>query len=462
MAERTLGDVPGLDDLLPNSAILPPSYTYAEVNPLGELTTDDSLLGDLSMGMGSGDPFAYHIGFLDDQGNGNGIEGGGGYVAVHDPMQSSYLPSFDGTPAVVPGPQAAGEEFSGGGKGDPYALTEIDGHEVDNMTAAALEATAKIFKGGYSIMQGSHSTSVAASGNTHAGGGVIDIAPNDGDWVGLMTALRKVGFAAWIRNLPGYGQAGDGAHIHAVLIGDESASPEALTQIQSYLNNDDGLSGSRADDGPRQYINNRFIWGKPEKKPRQGPTWRDRVTRLARGYVGTPFKWGGEDYSGIDAESLVHNIYSQVGADLPLVGEELRNLGEPADIASAQSGDLIGWHDPAEGLRFGIYLGNGRLIEAGGPGRVVQVNELGADALNVFGIPIQRLIDDPQPRAFGRPAPGPAFSLPDTPAPANKFASDITPAVPSGGRGPDRHGPQTPGTGALNPDKPHTPLPGQF
>ena len=616
--DRTLGDVPGLDDLLPNSAILPASYTYTEVNPLGEVTAD-ATLGDLTMGIGSGDPFAYNIGFLDEPqgGGGNGTEGGGGYVAVHDPMQSSYMPSYGGydgsTPGVVAGPQAAetgqwdqeqldnartiaqvghkvgasdrdiqialmaaivesglknvdygdrdslglfqqrdawgsredrltpakaAEMFflgghdgqqglldvkdrdsrpmgevaqdvqvsaypdryaqheseaasllgavssteTTGGHGDPYALTEVDGHTVDRMTAAALKAVQKVWGGpGFNIMQGSHSTSVAASGNTHAGGGVIDIAPADGDWVGLMTAMRKVGFAAWIRNMPGYGQAGSGAHIHAVLIGDESASPEALTQIQSYLNNDNGLGGSAPDDGPRQFINNRFVWGKPPQKD-QGPTWRDQVTKLAKTYIGTPFQWGGKDYSGIDTETLLHNIYSQVGVDLPQMAHDLRGLAEPIDVSEARPGDLIGWRDPTEGLRYGIYLDNGRLVEAGGPGRVVQVNELGSALLNAFGIPIQQLIDNPPAHPLGRPAPGgtPTYPTPGggtyTPSTPSSPGHVTTPATHSGGPShsytepgahvgggshADPHGPQQAGLGALNPNHPHAPMPGE-
>ena len=71
------------------------------------------------------------------------------------------------------------------------------------------------------VIQGSFSDDVSASGSTHAGGGVVDIAPTNGDWEGAVTALRKIGFSAWIRNAPGHGYAGSGEHIHAVLMGDE-------------------------------------------------------------------------------------------------------------------------------------------------------------------------------------------------------------------------------------------------
>lgn len=521
---RFLGDVPGLDDLLPNSAVLPNGYSVTEVNSLGEITADMAGIGDALTGMGTGDPFAYSTGFADREQEGEG-EGGEGYVAQYDPMQSSYLPTYDDSGTVYSGvggfdaeqvenaqiiaatgkrlgasdrdiqialmagivesglrnldygdrdsigifqqrdawgsrearlnPAKAAAMFFLGGSGgqeglldikdrdsrpmgevaqdvqvsaypdryaqheaeaaqllglmgdttsgkvgkNPYGLTTWDGETVDNMTAAALKAATKEFGSNFSIMQGSHSHDVAASGSTHDGGGVVDLSVPNGDWVGAMTALRKIGFAAWVRNVPGYGSAGSGAHIHAVLIGNERLSPQAQLQVQSYLNNDDGLSGSRPDDGPRQYVNNRFVWG---ARKQQGPTWRDEVANLAQQFLGTEFRWGGQDFDGVDYEGLVRGIYSKVGLDVPNLADDIARLSDPIDVAEARKGDLIGWNDAGD-TRFGIYLGNGRFIEAGGPGRVVQINDLGAAALNAFGIPLEQIIN--RPAGVNRPAP---------------------------------------------------------
>ncbi|RYP83269.1 hypothetical protein EKO23_19605 [Nocardioides guangzhouensis] len=143
---------------------------------------------------------------------------------------------------------------------DPWARVSIDGETVDNFTAAALQSAAQDAGTDWRVLQGSFSHDVAASGSTHAGGGVVDVVPTNGDWDGAVSALRKTGFAAWIRNVPGHGQAGSGEHIHAVLMGDEQLSDQAAIQVQSYLNNDNGLEGSAPDDGPRQFVNNRFSW----------------------------------------------------------------------------------------------------------------------------------------------------------------------------------------------------------
>jgi hypothetical protein len=186
-----------------------------------------------------------------------------------DPLQADRKVDPDLLAAASPSPAQAGtlgtaqtgtatlQDFRGK---DPWEQVSLDGETVDNFTAAALQAAAQDAGTEWRILQGSFSDDVAASGSTHSGGGVVDIAPTNGDWEGAVTALRKTGFAAWIRNVPGHGHAGSGEHIHAVLIGDEQLSDQAAIQVQSYLNNDNGLAGSAPDDGPRQFVNNRFSW----------------------------------------------------------------------------------------------------------------------------------------------------------------------------------------------------------
>ena len=174
---------------------------------------------------------------------------------------ATSMPGSTGMPGTSPagesGVTVAAQNFQGK---DPWAKVSLDGKTVDNFTAAALQSASTEAGTDWHVLQGSFSTDVAASGSTHAGGGVIDVAPTNVDWDGAVTALRKIGFAAWIRNVPGHGHAGSGEHIHAVLMGDKQMSDQAAIQVQSYLNDDNGLAGSTPDDGPRQFVNNRFSW----------------------------------------------------------------------------------------------------------------------------------------------------------------------------------------------------------
>lgn len=139
-----------------------------------------------------------------------------------------------------------GGEVSGGSRratpGD-WDRTKYHGKAMDFYTMRLLQAAERIVGHAFSVTQGSYSTSVAASGSTHAGGGALDLG-----WLGKIAdvvALRMVGFAAWHRN-PSQGPWRD--HIHAIAIGDPTASPAAKRQVQDYFNGGDGLGGK--DDGP--------------------------------------------------------------------------------------------------------------------------------------------------------------------------------------------------------------------
>jgi TP901 family phage tail tape measure protein len=129
--------------------------------------------------------------------------------------------------------------------GPPGSVRSFRGERLNELTIARLLTAERMLGAAYNIMQGSYSTRVAASGSTHAGGGVIDTDGPRG-WGAATNALRKAGFAAWHRT-PSQGPWGH--HIHAIVIGDPSASPAAKGQVRDFLRGGDGLAG-RASGGP--------------------------------------------------------------------------------------------------------------------------------------------------------------------------------------------------------------------
>jgi len=95
------------------------------------------------------------------------------------------------------------------------------------------------------IYQGSYTTGVSVSGNTHAGGGAIDFGlteETDNNWRLLEKAARMCMFADWDRPpLWRNGREVWGHHNHGILIGDKTASDEAKAQVVHYFADDDGL-----------------------------------------------------------------------------------------------------------------------------------------------------------------------------------------------------------------------------
>jgi len=124
----------------------------------------------------------------------------------------------------------------------------VDGHVLNQRTAAMLKRAEAILGEDLHVMQGSYNAGgVSASAGTHDGGGAVDVSPtNHPDRV--VHALRQAGFAAWHRT-PSQGPWTE--HIHAIAVGDPELSSGAAQQVTDYINGRDGLAGHGPDDGPR-------------------------------------------------------------------------------------------------------------------------------------------------------------------------------------------------------------------
>ena len=380
--EVTLGSVPGIEESIQSPVGAPVQPTTTEVDGLGEITADESGIGALTFDTEGGPlgPLEFGQAAVPQQSAPSGSQApSGASQAPSGGSASAPVGHNHMSDLMIETPAGPGEVFAGSFEGkNPYDLTQWDGETVDYLTAAALEAAKREFGNEFRIMQGSHSDEVAASGGTHHGGGVVDLSVPNGDWEGAVTALRKIGFAAWVRNVDGYGQAGSGAHIHAVLMGNEELSPQAQIQVQSYLNNDDGLAGSRADDSTREFVNNRFTWGDAEalaqKKQRQG---NNAAVRRTMKLVGLPHKWGGKDYEGLDGEGLVRMVFEQEGTKLPKHILDMVATAPAVPVKEMVEGDMIVWDShPEWGTpHLGIYMGSGLYAEVR-PGGQVQVSEM--------------------------------------------------------------------------------------
>ncbi len=105
------------------------------------------------------------------------------------------------------------------------------------------------------LMQGSYNPGGdPTSAGTHDGGGVVDISAHGmtaRTRTSVAKALRRVGFAAWVRNP----NQGDWPwHIHAVAISDTDLSAQAQHQVGDYYLGMNGLANHAPDDGPKVTI----------------------------------------------------------------------------------------------------------------------------------------------------------------------------------------------------------------
>lgn len=90
------------------------------------------------------------------------------------------------------------------------------------------------------------------------------------------------------------------------------------------------------------------------------------VVETALMYVGTPYKSGGKTPAGFDCSGFTSYVYGQHGINLSSSSAAQRNAGTV--VTNPEPGDII-W-TPGH---VGIYVGNGKQIDAPRPGKTVQV-----------------------------------------------------------------------------------------
>lgn len=94
-----------------------------------------------------------------------------------------------------------------------------------------------------------------------------------------------------------------------------------------------------------------------------------RIVNEARTWIGTPYQWGGNTKAGVDCSGLVKNVLSEYGIDMPRVARQQMGQGRAvSSLAHAQPGDLLVFDG---GTHIGIYVSEGRMIDAPYRGRAV-------------------------------------------------------------------------------------------
>ena len=102
------------------------------------------------------------------------------------------------------------------------------------------------------------------------------------------------------------------------------------------------------------------------------------AVHAALGQLGTPYVWGGEGPGGFDCSGLVQWAYAVAGIALPRVAQAQFDAGPsvPAD-APLLPGDLVFFGASARAVsHVGIYLGDGRFLDAPHGGATVRVDVL--------------------------------------------------------------------------------------
>lgn len=136
-------------------------------------------------------------------------------------------------------------------------------------------------------------------------------------------------------------------------------------------------------DGSRGYVPMQFVQLTTRELvqvPTQQPAATARgvaIVQEAYRYLGVPYRWGGNGFSGIDCSGLVLAAYRSQGLGLPRVSRDQFNVGQSVPYDQLQPGDRLYF---ASGRRqidhTGLYIGNGYFIHASGGRRQVCIDNL--------------------------------------------------------------------------------------
>ena len=103
----------------------------------------------------------------------------------------------------------------------------------------------------------------------------------------------------------------------------------------------------------------------------------ERAVAIAERYLGVPYVWAGADPTGFDCSGLVMFVYRQLGIALPHFSGSQWYSGLRVPLDDLRAGDLVFFDMGPNGPgHVGLYIGDGRFIEAPHSGAVVQISTL--------------------------------------------------------------------------------------
>ena len=109
-----------------------------------------------------------------------------------------------------------------------------------------------------------------------------------------------------------------------------------------------------------------------------------QAVKLAESFQGTPYVWGGASPKGFDCSGLLQYVWGKEGVNIPRTTYTQWTAGKPVSTGQLQPGDAVFFKGSDSQTvngkvlpgHVGMYIGNGKFIEAPHTGATVQISTL--------------------------------------------------------------------------------------
>ena len=104
---------------------------------------------------------------------------------------------------------------------------------------------------------------------------------------------------------------------------------------------------------------------------------RSLFIRVAKGFLGAPYRLGGSSVRGLDCSAFVKKIYQFFDITLPRTAREQAQIGKRIGREDLMEGDLVFFNTRRAFGHVGIYIGNNEFVHAAaGRQRMVKIDTL--------------------------------------------------------------------------------------
>ncbi|MER7047842.1 C40 family peptidase [Streptomyces jumonjinensis] len=102
----------------------------------------------------------------------------------------------------------------------------------------------------------------------------------------------------------------------------------------------------------------------------------DTVIAFLKAQVGDAYVLGATGPNSWDCSSLVQAAFRQVNIDLPRVSQDQSTAGTQVGLSNLQVGDILYWGAAGSAWHTGVYIGDGKYLDAANPAKGVVIQDL--------------------------------------------------------------------------------------